>query len=689
MNLPVTKSFIKSLEKVDPRTRSIIKQQVFDFIVDPTAPGFDVHVVLGSRNKGLHSFRVNDDYRVIISRQNGTDWMLHVDHHDKAYAWAEGRTFECNDTTGSWQLYQSVELVEEVTRQVTVDAVFSRYEEQYLLALGVPPPLIPSVRNITEEEFIRNSDRFPEDIAERLFDLIAGTVVPVPDGAAPSAGRSSNGPSRQDTAILTNSEAELVFRDPRAWAIFLHPTQRAITTASFGGPARITGGAGTGKTVVALHRAAHLARRGGPVLLTTFTKALNTHLQRSLDALLPVDDPARSAIRVANIHAIAVEQWRRLFRSVPRFLNDADLQAIIEKHALRSPVAGLSVPFVIAEWNAVVNPNGIESWEEYRRVPRTGRGSAIDARKRRGLWSIFEGVLNALDQAGQTTWSLLCHRVSRSLEASGHQPFHHLIADEAQDFGPGEMKLIRALTKAGGDDLFLAGDGAQSIYRNRFTWLSLGIDIRGRSSRLKVNYRTTEEIRRAADSLVDGAMEIGEATRAARGSISLRSGPLPSIRGFDTRDDELFEVADQIAVLCRDGFAARDILVVARTNALVGEAASTIRELSSLPTREVGDEDWAADDAISFASMHRAKGLEYRVVMIVGCDRQMVPLRAVVNAAVDPQDQESAEEQERQLLYVAMTRAIDRLWISYAGAPSPFLARAGTGGAPLPGPAVT
>jgi superfamily I DNA/RNA helicase len=458
------------------------------------------------------------------------------------------------------------------------------------------------------------------------------------------------------------------------WMVFLHPSQRKVVERTYRGPARVSGAAGTGKTVVALHRAAELLRRypNSRILLTTFSRTLALKLAIQARTLLGEDSAWQQRLRIEHLHKVARDVVAGGGRGVtvmdgqalPRLLTDA-IDATGER--------GFDVRFLRAEWESVVDPAGIDEWDQYRKALRSNRGTPMGARQRVAAWKVFGHVLETMRSNRMTTWNRLCIEAARV--TSTNPLFEHVIADEYQDLGLAEMTFLRAATRKGDDDLFLCGDSGQRIYKPPFSWLSLGVDIRGRSSNLQVNYRTTEQIRRFADQIVATSMDGATGEPEIRSSVSLLQGTVPEVQVVPNQAAEVELISGWIEETVRSGVRPAEIAVFGRTDGIIRKRAEAALTTCGLPFRALNDEGGDTGDAISVGTMHRAKGLEFRAVAVVGCDDDVLPLESVLGEIVDGADRNNFLEQERQLLYVACTRARERLLVSASGKASRFLDR--------------
>lgn len=678
MQTVIADTFTRSLERLQNDERALVKQTVFDFQVHPVQPGGNFHRLESARDPGFWSYRVNRDLRLIIHQSSDAFTLCYVDHHDAAYRWAEARRFEVNPRTRAVQVVEVTERVEEVVHRIARDeepAVFARFDPDYLLALGVPEAWLQAVRHVGESGIDDLLARLPQEAAERLLELACGQPVPVPVGLSTASPLQHPDARRRFLVVESEEQLRLALEAPwERWVVFLHPLQASVVEAKARGPLLVTGGAGTGKTVVALHRAARLlrARPDARVLLTTFSKTLSARLLAKMDLLVAPGDPHRARLEIVHIHKLAVDLWTA--RTGGDFVpaTTTTVARLIDEAAAAVPT-DLDPVFLRAEWDALVDPWGLRTWEAYRAHPRVGRGTPLGARQRQAAWKVFERVWGDLALLGQLTWSQVCHALADHLVATNTAPFGHVVADECQDFGPAELRLLRMLAPAGADDLFLCADAGQRIYRRPFTWSAAGIDVRGRSERLRVNYRTTEQIRRFSDGFMPSAVVEADGSTATRATVSLLAGPEPEVVGTATVDDEIAAVADWIRRLVSQGFRPEEIAIFGRTEAVVRERARLAVRQSGQADRALSDEGGADGAGIGVGTMHRAKGLEFRAVAVMACDASTVPLAFLRTKQADEVDREAYLEQERNLLYVACTRARERLLITYKGRPSPLL----------------
>jgi superfamily I DNA/RNA helicase len=460
------------------------------------------------------------------------------------------------------------------------------------------------------------------------------------------------------------------------WIVFLHPTQRAVVERSFNGPARVTGSAGTGKSVVALHRAAWLARQNpkARILLTTFSKTLATRLAQNADILLG-KSAERAQIEVEHLHKLARDLWVK--KKGRPFLALTAKRLAVLMEAAQATVDGatkFSVGFLRNEFETVVDPTGITTWEQYKSASRANRGTPLGARQKLTIWHVFDHLLQLLAKENLNSWNSLCYQAAQSTGPV----YDHVIADEVQDFGPAELRFVRALVSPGKNDILLCGDSGQRIYKSRTSLLSCGLDVRGRSTQLKINYRTTQQIRRFADSLFAQSEADADGDPLTRDAVSILNGPVPRVAAIGSIADEISGLAEWLESRLSEGVKPKEIAIFGRTEAVLHDRAEPALDAAGVKGQLLNDDDPADEDNIALGTMHRAKGLEFKAVAIVGCDVGLLPLRSVLDGFTDPVERDLFVEQERNLLYVALTRAREQVIVTHASRPSALLDKLGS-----------
>lgn len=674
----LAESFLPAAVKLSSNEKARLLDFIGAFQASPANPGISLERVQGARSSQVWSARITRDLRAILYK-DGESWVvLHAAHHDPAYRWAERHQVARHSVTGALQVVEVVESTERARPTTHPDAqiprLFASYADAYLLSLGVPESWLLVLREVADEDQLLDvCVKLPPDVAERLLSLASGELV-TPPTPIPAEQPIAEVPEARQQFFVVDDRSDLrtVLDAPmERWIAFLHPSQRNLVDKTFNGPAKVTGSAGTGKTTVALHRARRLARQGRSVLLTTFVTTLAENLLRQLRILCTPDELER--ITVSTVHSRALALARSVDGRVD-IATTTKVTRLLDTMRLRY-APSLDAAFVRAEWENVVQLQGLGSWAEYRSARRSGRGKPLSVADRKTIWQIFEAVLDALRGRRHYDWSGIC-RFAAELLGSGKatSPYDAVLVDEVQDLKVPELRFLRALAARDLRELVLVGDAGQRIYPGGFSLGALGIDVRGRSTVLRLNYRTTEQIRRAADAVLGvEADDMDDGKESRTRTRSLMRGPAPELRGHDLSDAELEGAAQRIRQWVASGIPERAIGVFARTNRRAEQVVDTLTRanIAAVALADTGD---APATGVQVGTMHRAKGLEFRAVLVLDCSAGVVPSVAVLESQVDPQDRESAEERERRLLYVAMTRARDRLAITWTSKPSPFLA---------------
>ena len=492
------------------------------------------------------------------------------------------------------------------------------------------------------------------------------------------------------------------------WQLFLHPQQRALVDRRTNGPMRISGGAGTGKTVVTVHRAAALAERDAEagdevrILLTTYTRNLADDLRRQVAQLAPtlpfaerigepgllvsgLDRIARAVLqRAGDSIAQTAEQVIGRPRTRVLTLPDSKSNPWYEALALMGnelPEGLRSADFLESEYELIVLPQRITTLRQYLRVRRPGRGVALARDKRAAVWRAIESYRDrsaALDVASFSEQLALAAAWLDAEAARGApRPFRHVLVDEAQDLTPAHLQLLRALVDSGPDDLFLAEDSHQRIYGRKITLSHYGIHVRGRSRRLTRNYRTTRQNLDLAFGILDpGAYEDMEGRAEEHRYVSPRSGPEPLLIHASDRDQEIKEAGALLDLWLEEDRdageqSAPETIAVLVRDRYQRDAVVTGLAQQGIEVRPV-DREAVGRGRPVVMTMHRAKGLEFRKVLLFDVSEDSIP-RSLRDQRYSEADRTDALLRERSLLYVAATRARDQLAISWSGKASPLL----------------
>lgn len=684
VNFLIADTFTDSLAKLTGDEQKAVKTTAFDLQLNPVNAGMSFHKLNKARDRNFWSVRVSSDLRIIVHKTSDSLLLCYVDHHDKAYQWAERRKLEVHPKTGAAQLVEIRETVQEITIPRYVEVVqptppkpplFSQVAEEVLLGYGVPSDWLVDVKRADEDSLLLLADHLPAEAAEALLELATGATPQIKQPAVAGASPFEHPDAQRRFRLMTNvEELERALDYPwEKWTVFLHPAQRQLVERDFNGPARVSGSAGTGKTIVALHRAVHLARANpaARVLLTTFSDTLANALREKLRRLIYSEPRLAERLEVHAMNAIG----RRLYELNIGRLQVADPELI--KDLLANVAAGggtrFSRNFLLSEWEQVVDAWQLTSWEAYRDVARLGRKTRLPEPQRRSLWSIFDQVRSTLQASDLSTSAEIFSHLATRFAASKNPPFDFCVVDEAQDISIPQLRFLAALGDGRPNSLFFAGDLGQRIFQQPFSWKSLGVDIRGRSTTLRVNYRTSHQIRQQADRLLGQEVsDVDGNTEERRGTTSVFNGPAPMINSLGSPEAEAETVAAWLKARLNEGLKPHEIGIFVRSEAELDRARSAVKA-AGLDCKILDEHVETIPEHVSVSTMHLAKGLEFRAVVVMACDDEVVPLQERIESVTDEADLKDVYDTERHLLYVACTRARDHLLVTSGDMPSEFL----------------
>jgi hypothetical protein len=692
------KAFLADFTKLE----GVVRQKVLELpakFEQATHTGVHLEKLNVVKDDRVRTVRVDQFWRgVVVALGEGRYALLRVLPHDDAIDWARRQKFGVNPVTGIIELIDIptvTERVEAIAGPVTVDAVglFDGVADKTFTQLGVDAELVPLLRTLRDEAhllaisallpkaqgdavLLLAEGKSPDEVwREIASDFAIVDEVVDPNDLMAALAR----PGSRAEFLVTTSDAELLAvltGDFEAWRLFLHPSQRVLAEKpDFRGPAKVTGGAGTGKTVVAMHRARYLARRlleaggGGRILVATYTTSLQRNLERTLRAFCSPAEFER--LHVSTIDALAhrtlAAEGGRLRPVQDQYLRDVAKEAVV---AAGLDTLGLDVDFLLAEWRQVILARNLRSLAEYATSARPGRGRTLPRSVRRGVWEAVTKLEEELRQRGLATFPQIALRAADLLAVRSVAPYRHAIVDEAQDLHPAQWRFLRAAVEPGENDLFLVGDAHQRIYDSRVTLGSLGIDTRGRSKRLKINYRTSQQILAWALRILTGvADDLDGVAEPQRGYRSEFEGPAPLLRSFDTVVEEAAFVAESVQAWLHEGLAPAAVGVVARTSFDVAGVQAALTSLG-IPWSELGK----GGGGVGVGTMHASKGLEFARLAVVGVSADRVPLPVALTRVEDDPAQHALDvERERNLLYVACTRARDALLLTWVGEGSELL----------------
>lgn len=685
MNLLISDTFTDSLAKLTGDEQKSVKMTAFDLQMNPAHPSLSFHKLDKAKDKNFWSIRVSSDIRVIVHKTESSLLLCYVDHHDKAYNWAERRKIETHPKTGAAQIVEIRETVQEIKipKYVEVEEtptlkplLFSSKSDEELLNFGVPPEWLEDVKQATEDTILQIAEHLPREASEALLELAVGGM-PVITKPTPATVEPFKHPDAQRRFRVMNNVDELkqALEFPwEKWTIFLHPDQRQIVDKDFNGSARVSGSAGTGKTIVALHRAVSLAHKNAEarVLLTTFSDTLANSLHTKLRRLICNEPRLADRIEVAALNAIGERIYEKHFKRAEIISRD-QLRELLIAESKQTDSKHFTPNFLLSEWEDIVDSWQIETWDQYRDVKRLGRKTRLSEDQRKILWSIFEKVRETLTEKKLLTYSTLFNKLASEVSQRKHPPFEYVVVDESQDLSVAQLRFLAAFGSNRPNTLFFAGDLGQRIFQQPFSWLALGVDIRGRSKNLNVNYRTSHQIRMQADNLLGPEVTDVDGNKENRnGTISVFNGPAPTVSILKSKEEEINAVVVWIQERIEEGFQPHEIGIFVRSCQQLPRAKSAI-EKANIPYRILDEHVETVMGQASLCTMHIAKGLEFRAVVVMACDDEVLPLQERIESVSDDSDLEEVYNTERHLLYVACTRARDQLLVTSTEPASEFL----------------
>ena len=482
------------------------------------------------------------------------------------------------------------------------------------------------------------------------------------------------------------------------WMIFLHPNQRSAIGRHYSGPARVRGSAGTGKTVVGLHRAVWLAKRNltakqqrkaqlvptdeviRPMLFTTFIKTLPPVFE-ALYLRLP--SVVAGEVEFVNVYRLALSVCKKA-REWPNLDTrkvDAAFSAAFERivtPASRLARSGFTKQYIRDEITVVFKGRAINSIDEYLRIARTGRRVPMDRSLRTQMWKLREAWDDEMATRGVVDFPDVILRALNHARRLDEPLYSAVVVDEAQDITMAALLFLRALVNAPDPDkdrpngMLILGDGAQRIYPGGYTLRQAGIEVRGRTTVLFLNYRNTDEILNAPMAVAGDKHihDIGEVFRRGdEPADTSRRGPRPMMVKASRFDAQLDEIVRRIDEITRADKNIRpgDIAVLVPMNYLVNKVRDRIKR-TRFGVQKLEKYNGRPNDLVKVGTFHRGKGLEFKVVFLPDLTKGRFPRRPKRNQTVE----ETAEERELQIsqLFVAMTRARDILVLLYDDMPS-------------------
>jgi len=703
ITVAVSDGFFTSYSRLPKNQQGKVMNFVNKFRMNPMSSGINYETLNGAKDKNLRSVRIDNNYRGIVYKppKGNVYLLLWVDNHEGAYNWAKNRKCEVNPHLGTLQVYQVNETLVEVKPEATSEEkavfLFASIGDRDLLGLGVPEMQLPMVRGIkTERDLQELSDAFPPDVFAALSWLAQGEPLKEVMGILDEYGEKSpqvvdiedvskalSHPISKQQFQVDPSEDELIkmLNAPlEKWRVFLHPIQRKLVERDWNGPVRVLGGAGTGKTVVAMHRAKWLAERMGSankdkIIFTTFTRNLATDIEVNLRKIISPD-------LMKRIEVVNLDRWVSTFlrkngydHAIVYGNKTRDLWETALTMKPSEPI--LPDSFYKQEWIHIIQPQEITEFSQYMKAPRTGRGVRLNRKERKALWQVFEEYQMLLVEKSFREPADAMRDARQLIEKQEITlPYTAIIVDEAQDMGMQAFKLLRSMVPETPNDLLVVGDAHQRIYDKRVVLGQCGIKIVGRSRKLKINYRTTEETRKWAAGLMTGIpvddLDGGQDTMG--GYISLFHGVEPMVVHYGSQEEEIEAMCAHLKDIRNTDELYRSTCIVARTNKQLDDYEKELKTRGIDVYRLTGFEpEDRSQGGVRMATMHRVKGLEFDRLLLCGINKGMVPLNTPELHSEDVTVQRMFEAQERSLLFVAATRAKMSVMVTSYGDKSPYL----------------
>ena len=652
------------------------------FKENPFSPAINLEKIASFEDDSLRTARIDDTYRAIIGVASGDTYcLLYIDHHDEAMRWAQHKRFAWNSYTNSFQVTSiTMEEVVEPRGQKRDDTVFAKYTDEQLLRIGVPEHQLPLVRSIKDMDDLEKAESsLSGDVFEYLFYLMddgtdINNIITEVEAGKEQDGDSTINNKRNFIEITDDEELERVIAEgTEKWQIFLHPSQRLLVEKSYAGSLKVTGGGGTGKTVAAIHRLKKLTEKGSmkSVLYTTFTRTLIKNISSRVRSMgiksenCVIENIDKLALDMAKTYGL-IPQTATVLDYGPSSRTSEEIWDGIVTDLLSQ----FDTRFLKREYLDVIVYNNNKTIDDYYRQSRTGRTQPVNRKQRTEIWNLVEQYVARKKESQLYDRNEIFNLIANHLNENGIHPFKHVIADEIQDFSNPELRFLRALVEEGPDDLFLVGDPYQRIYNNRkIAFSQVGINVRGkRSKRLRVNYRTTEEIKRAATNVVNGCAfdDFDGSPESLAGYVSLMHGDRPEYKIYDNRNEEIAAIIDFIRMCRENGIEYKDIVVASYIKDSIKPVQDALHR-NNIPYKNLMNEGTGNDNGVNLSSFHNMKGLEFKVVILSDVNKKTFPYLPYGFEGLDEIEKKNHLMNQKALMYVAITRAMQKVLITGSG----------------------
>ena len=652
------------------------------FKENPFSPAINLEKIASFEDDSLRTARIDDTYRAIIGVASGDTYcLLYIDHHDEAMRWAQHKRFAWNSYTNSFQVTSiTMEEVVEQRGKERDDTVFAKYSDEQLLRIGVPEHQLPLVRSIKDMDDLEKAESsLSGDVFEYLFYLMddgtdINNIITEVEAGKEQDGDSTINNKRNFIEITDDEELERVIAEgTEKWQIFLHPSQRLLVEKSYAGSLKVTGGGGTGKTVAAIHRLKKLTEKGSmkSVLYTTFTRTLIKNISSRVKSMRIKSENCV----IENIDKLALDMAKS-YGLIPQTATVLDYgpssrtSEEIWDGIVTDNLSQFDTRFLKREYLDVIVYNNNKTIDDYYRQSRTGRTQPVNRKQRTEIWNLVEQYVARKKESQLYDRNEIFNLIANHLNENGIHPFKHVIADEIQDFSNPELRFLRALVEEGPDDLFLVGDPYQRIYNNRkIAFSQVGINVRGkRSKRLRVNYRTTEEIKRAATNVVNGCAfdDFDGSPESLAGYVSLMHGDRPEYKIYDNRNEEIAAIIDFIRMCRENCIEYKDIVVASYIKDSIKPVQDALHR-NNIPYKNLMNEGTGNDNGVNLSSFHNMKGLEFKVVILSDVNKKTFPYLPYGFEGLDEIEKKNHLMNQKALMYVAITRAMQKVLITGSG----------------------
>ena len=653
-----------------------------------TANGMHLEPIAQFNDASMRTARIDDNYRAVIGLIDDNAYLLYIGTHENAYNWGIRKKLVWNDHTQACQLVTVHQITETVvkTNENEETYPYANIVEEQWLKIGVPKDLVAQVKLIRSLDDLELLEEYlPTDAFENIYNLLDGEniddiIAEIEDGQAnENEDQLLSNNNKRRFVELTDDDAlqRILDNDMDKWQLFLHPSQQKLVNADYKGTMNVSGGAGTGKTVAALHRLKHLSGSSeAKILFTTYTRTLKDNLEDLVQKM----GINRSRCTLSNIDQVLIETARQYnIKNGYKILDySGDEESLkLWREVLETEVTEFDEKFLYDEYIDVIVYFGNTDVKSYMMQQRVGRTKALSRKQRIEIWKLVEKYIVLKQERKVVDRLELFNETTKYLNDNNIRPYTNVIADEFQDFSNPELKFLRALVAEGRNDLFLTGDPMQRIYSGRkINFGAAGINVRGvRSRRLKINYRTTEPIKKVAVSVIKGLTfeDMDGGTESMKGYVSLiHGGEKPIYKIVGNATDEVSQAVEWVNECINNHINPNDICIAAPSMGLMKELQSYLHTNGIAYKVLKGTSKQGSSNGISLCTLHSLKGLEFKVVVLIGINERNIPSRATEGypfTGMDALDKKEFLSSKRSLLYVAITRARQLVYMVGYGEP--------------------